>query len=135
MTKQPIIFTVVACATFLSCVSGVFATTSATPAPPEEAERLVHTPEGAAYGKAFAAAVAQKFVQARDEGIVKLKLQPPQQIDITFVVSAGGQITDTLAAAGQPLSAYIAKKLIGSKVPKPPHADYPVRVHMHAGAR
>ena len=130
MTHNPITFGAVICFSLVLCVQSVCAASSPDPAAPAEAERLVHTPEGAAYGKAFSASVAQRFMRTLNEGTVRLKLQPPQQVDVTFVLSAGGQITDTLVPANQPLSTYIAQKFIGSKVPKPPHDAYPVRVRM-----
>ena len=130
MTKTPNIFGALVCVSFVFCISNLSATSPPDPAAPAEAERLVHTPEGAAYGKAFAAAVARRFMRTLNEGTVRLKLQPPQQVDVTFILSASGQITDTLVPANQPLSTYIAQKFIGAKGPKPPHGSYPVRVRI-----
>jgi hypothetical protein len=57
--------------------------------------------------------------------------EPPYPVNIVFVLEGDGRAKDVIPAPDQPVSACVAEKLKGLKMPKPPKADWLVAVNIN----
>lgn len=57
--------------------------------------------------------------------------QPPYPVNIVFVLDGDGRVKDVVPAPDQTVSACVAEKLKGLKMPKPPKADWLVAVNIN----
>jgi hypothetical protein len=92
------------------------------------ARKMGETDEGKAYEKEFSKAVS-KSMQAALEDCTK-DTKPPYVVNIVFVIDANGTAQRLVPAPNQPVSACVAKKLDGVKLPKPPKSNWMVAMNI-----
>ncbi len=108
---------------------------SAAEPPPERFEdvrarsrQMGETEEGKAYQKRISELFA-KPMQAALQACTK-GAQPPFTVNIVFVISADGTTRHIVSAPDQPVSACVAKKLNGLKLPVLPKPDWMIGVEI-----
>ena len=57
--------------------------------------------------------------------------KPPYPVNLVFVLDGDGRAKDVVPAPDQPVSACVAEKLKGLKMPKPPKAEWLVAVNIN----
>jgi hypothetical protein len=83
------------------------------------------TDEGKAYEKRFSEALVARSLPAALRDCTK-DTKPPYTINMVFVIAADGTTQRIISAPDQPVSACVAKKLTGVKLPAPPKPDWMV---------
>jgi len=92
------------------------------------AHQMGETEEGEAYEKRFSEAFAKPMQTAMQDCTQDTK--PPYLVTIVFVIGADGTTQRIVVPPDQPVSACIARKLAGLKLPAPPRADWLVSVNI-----
>ena len=93
------------------------------------AHRLGETEAGKAYESRFTEAFARPMQAAMQDCTEGTK--PPYAVNIVFVIGADGTTQRIIVAPDQPVSACVARKLTGLKLPAPPKADWLVSVNIN----
>ena len=94
----------------------------------DRAHQMGETDEGKAYEKRFSEIFA-KPMQAALQDCTK-ETKPPYVVSFVFIIGADGATKRILPAPDQPVSACIARKLSGIKLPAPPKPDWLVSVNI-----
>jgi molybdopterin biosynthesis enzyme MoaB len=92
----------------------------------DRARQMGETEEGAAYEKRFSKAFAGAMQVALKD--CTKDTTPPYTVDVVFVIGGDGVTQRILYPEAQPVSACVAQKLDGIKVPAPPKPDWLVSV-------
>lgn len=94
----------------------------------DRARQMGETEDGKAYEKRFAEAFS-KPMQAALQDCTK-DTKPPYTVSIVFVIGVDGVTRRILSAPDQVVSACVARKLDGLKLPAPPKPDWLVSVNI-----
>jgi hypothetical protein len=92
------------------------------------AHQMGETDEGMAYEKQFSKTFAKPMQTALQDCTKDTK--PPYTVNIVFVIGREGTTLRIVSAPDQPVSACVAQKLTGLKLPAPPKADWMVAVNI-----
>jgi len=95
------------------------------------AQDMDHTTWGIAYEQPFSDAVARDLQKAL-QGCTQ-RAVPPFEVNLIFVIDANGKVEHVFADPGSPISACVAAKLSGMRLPKPPKPDWMqlVNINIH----
>lgn len=91
------------------------------------AHQMGETVEGKAYEKRFSDVVAEPMQNALNDSTKDAK--PPYTVNLVFMIAADGTAR-ILFPPDQPVSALVAKKLNGIKLPAPPSPDWLVSMNI-----
>jgi hypothetical protein len=95
------------------------------------AEQLAAKNPGRDYDKKFGDSAAFSHPAKAALDTCSENTQRPYPVNIVFVLDSDGRVEDVVPAPDQPVSACLAEKLKGLKMPKPPKAGWLVAVNIN----